>query len=80
MWSFFASMVLGQAVMLATAVIAARDAGRPGLLPWVLALPIYWPLGAVAAWRAIAEIFYPAVLLAQDRARGQPRRPAQGAA
>ena len=30
---------------------------RPGLLPWVAALPFYWPLGAVAAWRAIAEIF-----------------------
>ena len=43
--------------MLATAVIAARDARRPGLLPWVLALPIYWPLGAVAAWRALGEIF-----------------------
>ena len=57
MWSFLASMVAGQAVMLATAVIAARDARRPGLLPWVLALPVYWPLGAVAAWRALGEIF-----------------------
>ena len=43
--------------MLATAVVAARDTGRPGLLPWVLALPFYWPLGAVAAWRAIGEVF-----------------------
>jgi cellulose synthase/poly-beta-1,6-N-acetylglucosamine synthase-like glycosyltransferase len=58
MWGFIASMVLGQGVMLATAVVAARDSGRPGLLPWVLTLPFYWPLGAVAAWRAVAEIFY----------------------
>lgn len=57
MWSFFASMFAGQAVMLATAVIAARDLDRPGLLPWVAALPFYWPLGAVAAWRAIGEVF-----------------------
>ena len=28
------------------------------MLPWVCALPFYWPLGALAAWRAIAEIFY----------------------
>ena len=56
-WGVGASMLAGQAVMVATAVVAARDAARPGLLPWVAALPFYWPLGAVAAWRAIAEIF-----------------------
>jgi cellulose synthase/poly-beta-1,6-N-acetylglucosamine synthase-like glycosyltransferase len=56
-WGFFASMVAGQAVMIVAAVVAARDADRPGLLPWVAALPAYWPLGAVAAWRAVAEVF-----------------------
>ena len=56
-WGFAASMLLGQAVMLVAAVVAARDAGRPGLLPWVVALPFYWPLGAVAAWRAMGEVF-----------------------
>ena len=55
--AFLASMIAGQAVMLVIAVIAARDSGRPGLLPWVLALPFYWPLGAVAAYRAIGEVF-----------------------
>ncbi len=55
--AYFASMVLGQAVMLSIAAIAARDSGRPGLLPWVLALPFYWPLGAIAAYRAVGEIF-----------------------
>ena len=34
------------------------DSGRRGLWPWVFALPFYWPLGAVAAYRAIAEVFY----------------------
>ena len=58
MWSFFVSMFAGQAVMLTVAMLAARDTGRRGLLRWVLMLPLYWPLGAVAAYRAIAEIFY----------------------
>jgi cellulose synthase/poly-beta-1,6-N-acetylglucosamine synthase-like glycosyltransferase len=57
MWGFLASMIAGQAVMLATAAVAALDTGRPGLLRWVLVLPLYWPLGAVAAWRAVGEIF-----------------------
>jgi cellulose synthase/poly-beta-1,6-N-acetylglucosamine synthase-like glycosyltransferase len=57
MWTFIVSMLSGQAVMLAIAVIAARDARRPGLVAWVLALPFYWPLGAVAAYRAITEVF-----------------------
>ena len=34
---------------------ARRGASRAA--PWVAALPFYWPLGAVAAWRAMAEIF-----------------------
>ena len=51
-------MALGQVVMLTIAYIAAQDSGRRGLWPWVFALPFYWPLGAVAAYRAIAEVFY----------------------
>ena len=57
MWSLVGSMFAGQAVMLVTAVIAARETARPGLLPWVAALPFYWPLGAIAAWRALGEVF-----------------------
>jgi glycosyltransferase XagB len=57
MWGLFASMAAGQATMVAVAVAAARDAGRPGLARWVLALPFYTTLGAVAAYRAIGEIF-----------------------
>lgn len=55
---FFLSMMFGQAIMLTIAVIAAHDSGRKRLIPWVLALPFYWPLGAIAAYRAIAEVFY----------------------
>lgn len=56
-WGAFGSMIAGQSVMLSTAVVAARDLRRPGLLPWVLVLTPYWVLGAVAAWRAIGEVF-----------------------
>ncbi|MFQ8431400.1 glycosyltransferase [Amaricoccus sp. W119] len=56
--AFFVSMILGQATMLVIALIAARDAGRIGLLAWVPTLCLYWPLGAIAAYRAIAELFY----------------------
>jgi cellulose synthase/poly-beta-1,6-N-acetylglucosamine synthase-like glycosyltransferase len=55
--AFFASMIAGQAVMLAIAVIAARDSQHRGLLPWVITLPLYWPLGAIAAYRALGEVF-----------------------
>ncbi|TPE53698.1 glycosyltransferase family 2 protein [Amaricoccus solimangrovi] len=55
--AFFVSMIAGQAIMLAIAFIAARDAGRLRLLPWVPTLCLYWPLGAVAAYRAVLEIF-----------------------
>ena len=57
MWSFFASMIAGQAVMLATAAIARAGQRAAGCCPGWLPLPFYWPLGAVAAWRAIGEIF-----------------------
>jgi cellulose synthase/poly-beta-1,6-N-acetylglucosamine synthase-like glycosyltransferase len=57
MWGFAASMIAGQAVMLATATAAARDTGRPRLL-WLLpTLPLYWLCGAVAAYWAVGEIF-----------------------
>jgi cellulose synthase/poly-beta-1,6-N-acetylglucosamine synthase-like glycosyltransferase len=55
---FSSSMILGHVVMLATAAVALHDSGRLRMLPWLLALPFYWPLGALAAYRAIAEVFY----------------------
>lgn len=55
---FFGSMILGQVVMMSVATVALFDARRRRLLPWVLSLGLYWPLGALAAYRAVAEIFY----------------------
>lgn len=56
-WAFFSSMILGQAVMLTVAVRAVWARKRGHLIPWIILLPIYWPLGAVAAYRAVVEMF-----------------------
>jgi glycosyltransferase XagB len=56
---FIASMVAGQAVMISVAAVALHDCGRKKLLPWLLLLPYgYWPLGAVAAYRAVWEAIF----------------------
>ncbi len=55
--AFFVSMIAGQIVMFVSAIVAALDSGRPFLIPWVPTLFLYWPLGAVAAYRAVGEIF-----------------------
>ncbi|MEM8570794.1 MAG: glycosyltransferase [Pseudomonadota bacterium] len=55
--AFVVSMVLGQIIMLVSAMIAARDIKRLYLIPWIPCLLAYWPLGAIAAYRAVGEIF-----------------------
>ncbi len=56
-WRFaFASMLFGQLVMLVVAAIALIKPDKRGLLPWILTLPIYWPLGAIAGLKALYEI------------------------
>ncbi len=46
------------------------------LAPWVPTLPLYFPLGALAVWKALVELVVPAVLLGQDQPRPslRPRR------
>jgi glycosyltransferase XagB len=51
------TLLSGQALSAAVAVMALRDAGRLRMLPWLACLVLYWPLGAVAAYRAVAEAF-----------------------
>lgn len=54
---FFASMLIGQAVMLSVAARAVWARPRRHLLATIPILALYWPLGAVAAYRALLEIF-----------------------
>jgi cellulose synthase/poly-beta-1,6-N-acetylglucosamine synthase-like glycosyltransferase len=56
LWPALASLALGQAVMLGCAALAMVRRGTPGLLWWVPTLPLYWSLGALAAWKAVAEL------------------------
>lgn len=55
---FFGTAIIGQSIMLAVAFLALRAPGRRRLLPFVLTLPLYWPLGALAAYRAVAELIF----------------------
>ena len=56
-WPAMASMAAGQAVMLACAALAMRRRAMADLLFWVPTLPLYWTLGALAAWKAVIELF-----------------------
>ncbi|MFK7941729.1 MAG: glycosyltransferase [Paracoccaceae bacterium] len=50
------TLAFGQVVMVACAGLAMRRRGALDLLWVVPTLPIYWTLGAIAAWKAIIEI------------------------
>ncbi len=54
---FFGSMVIGQTVMILVALRATCARARRHLVPWVVVLPFYWPLGALAAYRAVTDLF-----------------------
>jgi glycosyltransferase XagB len=55
--SFFISMISGQIVMLVSAIVASLDMKRAYLIAWVPSLIFYWPLGAIAAFLAVGEVF-----------------------
>lgn len=50
------SLGIGQVVMLACATLGLWRRGAPGLLLVVPSLPVYWTLGALAAWKAVLEL------------------------
>ena len=56
--ALFAILTLGTAVDWLGSAIALVETGRARIVPWILGLPVYGLLGSVAAYRAIAEIFY----------------------
>ena len=58
LWTaLFISLPFGQIVMLGAVMLALRGRGDMKRLPWALTLPAYWPLGALAAWQAVVELF-----------------------
>lgn len=58
LWSaLWISLPVGQIVMLAAVALAMRDRNDMRRVLWAFTLPAYWPLGAMAAWRAVVELF-----------------------
>lgn len=58
--ALFVMMVLfigAEFVSLALAATAIRAKGRPGLLLWIPAMTCYWPIGSLAAYKAVYELF-----------------------
>ncbi|WP_316012892.1 glycosyltransferase family 2 protein [Roseobacter sp. HKCCA0434] len=51
------SLPAGQVVMLTAVGLALHQRGELRHLPWAFTLPLYWPIGAIAAWRAVGELF-----------------------
>ena len=58
LWSgFFGAMALGQLIMLSVALRAVWAPERRRLITTVPFLILYWPIGALAATRAVREMF-----------------------
>jgi hypothetical protein len=55
-WPAMVSLAVGQMVMLACATLAMMRRRSTWLLWWVATLPLYWTLGAIAAWKAVLEL------------------------
>ncbi|WP_170317690.1 glycosyltransferase [Paroceanicella profunda] len=53
-----ASLLAGQVVFFATNIRALVNTGQARLIPWLAVLPIYWPLGAAAAYKALFELVF----------------------
>lgn len=55
---FVTSHLIGLAGLALVAARALFPRSHRHLLPIVLTMPFYWPLGALASWRALAESFF----------------------
>jgi glycosyltransferase involved in cell wall biosynthesis len=50
-------LLAAEAVTIAAGVVGARRTRHAGLWPWAPTLHVYYPLAAVAGWRAVVEVF-----------------------
>jgi cellulose synthase/poly-beta-1,6-N-acetylglucosamine synthase-like glycosyltransferase len=57
-WIFAFVMISGQAVMLTAITLATMHKHLRHLIPYILALPLYWPLGMLASYKAVVELFF----------------------
>ncbi len=54
----FIWLLVGEAIMFAIASLALHKKRAYRLLPILLTMPFYWPLGTIAAYKALYEIFF----------------------
>lgn len=57
-WPAGVSLAVGQITMLACAALAMRRRKTLDMVLWVPTLPLYWTLGAIAAWKAVFELIF----------------------
>jgi cellulose synthase/poly-beta-1,6-N-acetylglucosamine synthase-like glycosyltransferase len=55
-WALVVGQVAGWGAMLTAAVLATARRGQRWLWPWIPTLMLYWPIGAAAAYMAVAEL------------------------
>ncbi len=55
-WTLVGLFVAAEVINLAIAALALWRADKRWLLPWALTLQVYFPLGAIAAWRGLLEL------------------------
>jgi cellulose synthase/poly-beta-1,6-N-acetylglucosamine synthase-like glycosyltransferase len=56
--ALFALTVAEQATVAAAALLAMKRRRAWSLAPWILTLPLYWPMGALAALKALVELVF----------------------
>ena len=88
-WTFFGVFIAAEVTQLSIAALAACRAGKGWLVKWALTLPVYFPLGTLAALKGLGELTWRpffwdktahGVLLPEvSRTVPQPARPASGA-
>ncbi len=54
----FIGLLLGEGVMIAISVLAIAIKRKFALLPYILTMPLYWPIGTIAAYKALYEIIF----------------------
>ncbi len=54
----FVGLLAGEAIMMSIATLAIVKKRKYSLLPFILTMPLYWPLGTIAAYKALYEIFF----------------------
>ncbi len=57
-WIFTIVMTCGELVMLTAIFRATMHQHLRHLIPYILVLPVYWPLGMLASYKAVAELLF----------------------